>query len=113
MSQITVLNQERRVIDFYIISEDLYQKLNSVAIASSLEFFTIELFEELQSKFLESTITNFNLYNSNQNRIWNLNKAQYYALNLYPWYQDFLSLMNSITQLPSSNSILLIELTSL
>ncbi|NJK58787.1 MAG: hypothetical protein HC939_23810 [Pleurocapsa sp. SU_5_0] len=36
MPQITVLNQDRRVIDAYVVSDDLYQKLNSVAIAHLL-----------------------------------------------------------------------------
>lgn len=108
MSQITLLNQDRRVIDIYIVSEDLYRKLNSVAIASSLEFFTVELFEKLQSKFLQSLITKFNLQNQEKNSFWHLNKAQFYALNLYPWYQDFLVLLSSISQYHSPDRTLII-----
>lgn len=61
MSQITVLNQKRQVVDAYIVSEDLYQRLDSMATTSSLEFFGKELLEEFKIKFLKSVIVNSDL----------------------------------------------------
>ena len=56
MSQITVTNQQHQVVEIYIVSQNLYQNLASVASASFLDFFTIELLEELEAKFLGSHV---------------------------------------------------------
>ena len=113
MSQITITNCQNQVIEAYIVSEDLYRKLDSVASASSLDCFTVELLEELRLKFLETVIVKFNLHDQTKNTVWHLNKANFYAHHLFPWYNDFMALYNSVERLPVSESELIIQLTSL
>ena len=113
MSQITVSNQQNKVIEAYIVSEDLYKKLEGVACASSLDFFTVELLEELQGKFLRSLSDNFNLSDESKDTNWNMQKADFFAFNLYPWYQDFSALLSAIRHLHFECSELVIKLTSL
>ena len=66
-----------RFTDFYVVSADLHRKLSSIAVASSLEFFTIELFEELQAEFLQSVVNLFNLRDPNKDRAWHFKQAQF------------------------------------
>ena len=113
MSQITVTNKQNQVIDAYIVSKDLYKNLEGVATASSLEFFTVELLEELEGKFLRSLLDSFNLYDKSKDIYWNLNKASFFALSLYPWYQDFTSLLCAIKHLRHNGANLIIKLTCL
>ena len=112
MPQITVLNKQNRVIEIIIVSPDLALKLKGVRNASELEFFTVELLEELSDKFLRSVLDNFNLENKSKDRYWNLNKATFFALNLYPWYQDFTGLISAIKHLRRGGRGLIIKLTS-
>ena len=113
MAQITILNRHNQVIDAYIVSQDLYQKLSSVAVSSSLEFFTVSLLEELRAKFLESVIQLFDLSDRDKSTLWHLNKANFHALSIYPWYSEFVSLFESINRLSVNNSDLIIRLTTL
>ena len=111
MYQITLLDRTGRVIEAYFISEILYQKLLSVATASSIELFTPDLIQELSFKFLRALIDQFNLHSPLKNDFWHLNKAHFYALNFYPWYLEFLALSDRLNQFSLLIPQLTIELT--
>ena len=113
MPQITVLDRQNRVVDIIIVSNDLASKLEGVKNASELEFFTVELLEELDRLFLCSVLNNFNLEDKSKDNYWNLNKATFFALNLYPWYQDLTGLISAIKHLRRGGRGLIIQLTSL
>ena len=113
MPQITVLDRQNRVVDIIIVRSDLASKLEGVRNASELEFFTVELLEELDRLFLCSVLDKFNLEDKSKDNYWNLNKATFFALNLYPWYRDLTGLISAIKHLRRGGKGLIIQLASL
>ena len=52
MSQITVLNPEHRVLDFYIVDVCLFDWLNIALTTNNLEYFTYDFLHQLKTEFL-------------------------------------------------------------
>lgn len=112
MAQITITNDQHQVVDFYIIEEDLFNKLLSVQQANQIQFFTYESLLELKQSFLSALLDKFQIRNKNKNQIWHTNKANFYALSLYPWYEQFVALIDAIEKLNYSLCELQVHLTS-
>ena len=100
------------VDDFCIIERTLFNRLSEIATASSLKHFSYEHLLEIQSQFLEQVIERFNLHNPQQNELWHWNKANFYARQLYPWYLNFLGLLEFVSRSYQLNSEIIIELTA-
>jgi hypothetical protein len=119
MPLITIFTQQSNFINALVVSDELYNQLNSATISKSIrsqttsnqDVLTIACLAEFRAKFLEATIFEFNLRNPTQSTIWNLNKANLYANQLYPWYRELLSFLDYTTFLPYPDTNLLIEVT--
>lgn len=107
MPQINILTQQHTFIDVWSISDELYNHLY----AFNQDVFTMACLAEFQVNFLDTVILQFNLRDPNQSTIWNLNKANLYASQLYRWYRELLSFHDYIPFLPYPDTTLLIEVT--
>ena len=114
MSQITVLNLEHRVLDFYIVDVCLFDWLTIALTSNNLDYFTYKELHQLKADFLnEFALRNYHrLIKSDKDKELLPLKALSIASRLYPWFDWFVSLLDVLDQLHYDKSILHIELTS-